>query len=176
MGRLRESARTARLAVSPKVWPILALDLVIRIQTRISGLRSTITAEQAHAIIDDLIAEAASRLPADITVIRRATRSDPCYESLSRRATGHVVIEHEVELVGVTAPTLPMPFEVLSAHWSSRGFDVVRDFRDRSDPSLVMEQRGSGFRVTLKGYDRGDVYLSVRSPRIRPNGNRRNSG
>lgn len=135
--------------------------------------------------------QAGQRLEQHVAAALRAFGTPPAVELASELRTecddptdfgpkGRIQVSRRYWLRGLDTAAAD-GFDVLHRHWTSSGYRVLEDARDRAvvdgktgetlpAPLLWVEHEGDGFRMTLVSSARGHVSLSTTSPCIWPEG------
>ncbi|WP_422770792.1 hypothetical protein ACN28C_29650 [Plantactinospora sp. WMMC1484] len=138
-------------------------------------MQPTVTAVAAAQRVGEILREAHAQLPPGAELKPFGVSGVlPCDDPTDGGPAGRVFVEQQYEVVFPANWRTGQALANLADYWRRRGYTVVNDLRDRSDPRLSVQDPADGYRIGVAVHHRAsgsvDIYLIGSSPCIWRNG------
>ncbi|HEY0640882.1 MAG TPA: hypothetical protein VGD67_24895 [Pseudonocardiaceae bacterium] len=144
-------------------------------------MMQTLDQRQATDRLEEHVSRAVAALPVTPRLEIASDLRTECDDPSDLGPQGRIQVSRRYWLAGLDRTRNAECFEALHAHWTTNGYRVLDDARDRSvedmetgevhaTPMLWVEHADDGFRMNLVSSVRGDLSLVTTSPCIWPTG------
>lgn len=132
-----------------------------------SGMKNTITIQEANQRLDAYIQQATSALSASLELKGRDT-DQPCDDPTDNGQRGRLIAGRSYRLTDTKTNSTASYFAKFKTWSTNNNFHLLAE---KHNPEyLWIEKRDDGFRLALQANDRGEIYLDGSSPCVWRNG------
>ncbi|WP_235079624.1 hypothetical protein [Amycolatopsis orientalis] len=132
-----------------------------------SGMKNTITSQEANQRLDAYIQQAKSALSISLELTGRDT-DQPCDDPTDNGPKGRLIAGRSYKLTGTNKNSTASYFAKLKTWSTENNFHILTE---KHNPEyLWIEKRDDGFRLALQSNDLGEIYLDGSSPCVWRNG------
>jgi hypothetical protein len=134
-----------------------------------TGMPKTITVKQAEQKVEDYFRQALAVLPPQARPKAGLIDTYECDDPTDNGPRGRMISSVDYEILDLRADDYPEYVDNLERWWRDHNFHILSD--DRPDEQSVwVENTEDGFRMRVQDNPRGELYLTVTSPCVWPNG------